>query len=106
MLKSGCAFGSARRVSGVATLSLSTQHSPETLPCTGHTMLSLPPAGRWPDCPSRRAFGSKAVTARAVGHEGAAQIIPNSTNVRLVRSMQTRVHTRVRQLLGRSAGET
>lgn len=75
MLKSGCAFGSARRVSGVATLSLSTQHSPETLPCTGHTMLSLPPAGRWPDCPSRRAFGSKAVTARAVGHEGAAQIV-------------------------------
>ena len=59
-----------------------------------------------PDCPSRRAFGSKAVTARAVGHEGAAQIIPNSTNVRLVRSMQTRVHIRVRQLLGRSAGET
>ena len=42
---------------------------------------------------------------RGLVDEVAAQIVTYSPNVRLVRSMQTRVHTRVRQLLGRSAGE-
>jgi hypothetical protein len=58
----------------VATLSLSTQHSPETLPCTGHTMLSLPLARRWPDCPSRRVLQQDG-DRRALVNEVAAQIV-------------------------------
>lgn len=66
-------------------------------------MLSLPPARPW--CPTaQQRVLQQGGDRRPLVDEGAAQIVI-STNVRLVRSMQTRVHTRVRPLLGRSADE-